>query len=281
VRSLLETADEIPVTMLVGLAYVGLAFLTDPMHPTTAQLMTFGAARGLEIADGQPWRLLTHAFLHGGWLHLAVNLYALIAIGPALERSLGSPRFAALYAVGALGGGIAGSLWHDPRSPLVGGSGALFAMMGAFAALMARSGREPTEFLRHHGGRQLIGNIVVNLAIGLFIPFVSNAAHVGGLLAGFLVTFCWLAPARQPKPGTRAVHAALAALFVGCLVAAVWPVHRWDYQLLCWEQEPAGPRRDELRAAFALLLTGEDGALPDDFIMAEWARALEKLRRGG
>ena len=275
-KDLVRTLDEIPVVALVALAYVSLAFLTDPVDPTVHQLMRFGAARGIEVADGEPWRLLSYAFLHGGAMHLLFNLYALIAIGPALERILGSRRFLLVYLVSALAGGAAGTLWHSPLAPLVGGSGALVGMMGALLALQARAGREPTAFLRGHGGRQLVAMIALNLLIGLLVPVVSNSAHVGGLLGGFVLVWFVLEPARGRRAMQGPVAWAVAALFVGTVALALRPVHRWDWQLLQWERTESPARRAELRAAFGLSLAGREDAVASD---RQMAAELEELRR--
>lgn len=275
-KDLIETADEIPVTLLVALAYLGLAALTDPLHPATATLVRYGAASGIAIADGEPWRLVSHAFLHGNLLHLVFNLYALIVAGPTLERSIGSVRFALVYLVSAVAGGLAGSLWNHPLGVLVGGSGALFGMFGAFAALLARGGREPTEFLRSAGGKQLLGNIGLNLVLGMLIPFISNSAHIGGLLAGFALTWWFLSTPRRQGPARRGTRVALAAVFAAALLAALQPVHRWDYYLLTWQRAEDAARRDELRRAFQLM-TRE--FVPTDDDLAEFAKGVEALRR--
>lgn len=265
-KPLLALADEVPVTLLVAVACVTLAFLTDPWAPSYARLVEYGAARGLDIVDGEPWRLLSYAFLHGAWWHLLFNLYALLVIGPMLERSIGSLRFAIVYGVTALAGGVAGSLWHDPRSPLVGASGALFGMQGALLALMALAGRTPTEFLASHGGRQLLGTIVVNLAIGFLIPFISNAAHLGGLLAGFAVTSFALGAAAPGHRRSRLLAVTLLLVFVAALFAALHPVWRWDYNVARWAHS-SGERRDALRRAFALAIAGDENAVPDEAAM--------------
>jgi membrane associated rhomboid family serine protease len=103
-KDFLRTADEVPVTMVVGLAYATLALLTDPFDPSAEQLDAFGWLTPLQTVD-QPWRLLAHAFLHGGFVHLAFNTWLLVAIGPPLERAIGSLRMALLYVLSALGGG--------------------------------------------------------------------------------------------------------------------------------------------------------------------------------
>ena len=255
----LQRADETPVSFVVALAYVTMAFLTDPMSPKTADLIHYGAAVGFLIQDGEPWRLLTHAFLHGGLIHLAFNTFFLIQIGPMLERRLGSARFAILYALAAVAGGMAGSLWHDPGTPMVGGSGALFGMLGAAVAINMRSGRHLLDFLDYHGPRQLLVLIAINLILGLLIPFVSNAAHIGGLVSGFALSFCFLERGRGQMDGiSRAFQAGWVALFASVLFYTCFPMLRWDYLLT-----RAARADDPARArAFALaLVTSEPSVL--------------------
>lgn len=230
VKSLLEQADESPVTFVVVLAYVTLAFLTDPFSPKGEMLLEYGALQPVLVVEGEPWRLLAHAFLHGGIVHLGFNTLALVWFGPVLERSLGSIKFSLLYVVSALGGALAVCLVQDPRMLVVGGSGALFGMMGAAVAMNMRAGRHLLSFLQFHGPRQLIGLIVFNLVLGMLIPVISNTAHVGGLLAGFVLVFCFLDRGRtRPDGVSRAIHLGWAALFVGLLFHACLPATRWDF----------------------------------------------------
>lgn len=87
------------------------------------------------------YRLVTHAFLHGGWAHLIGNLVFLVVFGDNVEDRLGHGRFLAFYLVAAAVGGIAHAL-ADPRSllPLVGASGAISAVLGAYLRFYPRRG---------------------------------------------------------------------------------------------------------------------------------------------
>jgi len=252
VRDVLREVDDIPVTLTVVIAYVTLAFVTGMFagdEQFGERLAEFGWLVPMAVADGEPWRLLAHAFLHGGPLHLAFNLMTLWTIGPALERSLGSVRFAALYATAAIGGALAVCLIYDPRQPVVGGSGALFGMMGAAVAMNMRSGRHVFAFLDFEGPRRLLGTIAVNLVLGFAIPFVSNTAHIGGLVTGFAVTFLWLR-AGTPSAALRQWRLATAALFVSVLAWSVWPVTRSDWLHRAAERaESAQQARSLLEAA--------------------------------
>lgn len=259
-NDLMQQLNRAPVTFLIALAYVTLAFLTDPFEPSGQQLHTYGWLIPLFAGNGEGWRLFAHAFLHGGILHLGFNTLALVNLGPAIEQSLGSVRFAVLYVIAALGGGIAVCLLYPVDQPVVGGSGALFGFMGALLALNMRSGRHLFSFLDFEGPRRLIGWIVANLVISFMIPHVSNTAHVGGLSTGFLVTFLWLVPGRAPSPLLWQWRAAVTALFAGLLFWSLVPSTRFDHLWL------EGHRR----AAAAAYYYG-DPATVDEF-MREYTR---------
>lgn len=129
----------------------------------------------IEIAGyGQWWRLITAAFLHGSVLHIAFNMYALYALGPGLEHYLGSRRFAVLYFVAALGGGVASYMFSPINTLSVGASGAIFGLMAATFLI----GRQ-----MHADTSQMLVLIVINVLIG-FQPGIDWRAHLGGAIAG-------------------------------------------------------------------------------------------------
>lgn len=231
-QDLWARADQIPVTLVLALAYLTMAVLTKSLGVnwgSSEALAAWGSLTAFRAAGGEPWRLLSHAVLHVNLIHLVFNLSFLVSIGPSLERSMGSVRFAALYVVAAVGGGLGVCLLYDPMQPVVGGSGALFGMMGALVAWNMRMGRHLFAFLDFEGPRRLLGMIAANLVIGMVIPFVSNTAHVGGLVAGFVVTFLFLVPARERSPVRRHWQVAAAALMASLAFASVVPVTRWDW----------------------------------------------------
>lgn len=277
------SADQIPVTLLVTLAYVTLAFLTGGLGAgaDSEKLMKFGTLMPLLVADGEWWRLFASTFLHGGLVHLAFNTMMLLSVGPAIERSLGSVRFAILYLTAGLGGSLAVCSWYEPVGSVVGGSGALFGLLGAVVAINMRSGRHLLSFLDFEGPRRLLGMIVANLVIGFVLPFVSNTAHIGGLIAGFLVTFLWLVPPRAPTKSFEHWRLATLALFVSLTFASTMPVTRWD-----WLAHRAIDARDDaqgdtlLRAAAMSLLRQDDATARDARQLRDELRDLnERLGR--
>ena len=243
-KELLEKADQFPATLVTVIAYVTMAFLTDPFHPGTEALHAYGSLRPLEVSEGEPWRLLSAAFLHGGIVHLGFNTWFLGQIGPLLERSLGSVRWVILYVVAALGGSLAVCLVNDPMQIVVGGSGALFGMLGAAVAMQMRSGRHAFSFLDFEGPRRLLGLIAVNLVIGFLLPFISNTAHLGGLCAGL-----------------GAWRAVTMLLFDSVTLHALRPVTRWDWLWNRGVEATSAAQREALHRAAAIAVS-EDPVTP-------------------
>ncbi len=131
------------------------------------------------IVTGDQWyRLLTSAFLHGSFLHIAFNMYVLFALGPTLERILGHVRFTALYLLSALGGAVASYFFSDITTVSVGASGAIFGLMGALVVAGRRLRYDVTQVL------VLLG---INVVIGFLAPGIDWRAHLGGLVTGAVV----------------------------------------------------------------------------------------------
>src|SRR5690606_25936913 len=94
----------------------------------------------------EPWRLLTAALVHGGLIHLALNMLALWMLGQILEPMLGRGRYLALYLISALGGSVAVAL-IDPAAATVGASGAIFGLMAALLIVGRHVGANVTGIL--------------------------------------------------------------------------------------------------------------------------------------
>jgi membrane associated rhomboid family serine protease len=244
--------DAYPATIVVAIACVTLAVVTrmfGPPEEFQELLLQHGLLSPALVADGDWWRLLAAAFLHGGAVHLVFNLMMLWSLGPALEQSLGSLRFTALYVASSVFGNVAVCLLYDPRQPVLGASGAIFGLMGAAVALNMRSGRHAFAFLDFEGPRRLLGTIAINLVIGFLLPFVSNTAHVGGLLAGFAVTWLWLVPPRRQATGLRRWQFAFLALGLALLAWSAAPVTRADWLQKAYNRELDPVREAQLREA--------------------------------
>jgi membrane associated rhomboid family serine protease len=186
-----------------------------------------GAARDpngqlVGVAFGQYYRLITSAFLPGtgglGILDIAFNMWALIIVGPAVERALGSVRYLAFYIVSAIGGSVAYFFLAPANQAALGASGAIFGLFGAWFVLSRR--------LRVDS-RQVVFLIVANLAIG-FVghSYIAWQAHVGGLIAGAALTAAY---AYAPRPNRTLIQVAATVGIVALLIGGI--VLR-DYQLV-------------------------------------------------
>jgi len=141
----------------------------------------------------RPWTLLTAAFLHAGWLHLATNMYALWLMGQYLEVQLGRARFVLSYLVCALGGGVVYTLLTSPEtlSFAVGASGAVFGLFGMVGVVLRRMGSS---------ARGIVAVVAINAVLGFVIPNIAWQAHLGGLVTGVLLG---LAMAHAPRGTAR------------------------------------------------------------------------------
>lgn len=146
------------------------------------------------IGEDQWWRLISSVFLHGGLLHLVFNAIVLANIGIFLEPLLGRLSFGLVYMLTGVLASLASLAFNAPNVVSVGASGAIFGMYGFFLALLTTDLFKPefrTMFLRN-----TLGFIVLNIAIGFFGP-IDNAAHIGGLVSGFILGYIWLPSIRR------------------------------------------------------------------------------------
>ena len=131
------------------------------------------------VAQGQWYRMITSVFFHTAILHIAMNMWSLWIIGPALEQLLGRWRYLGLYLVSGLAGSAL-QLIVAPDTAALGASGAIFGLLGALVVLQRKRGYQLGP---------IVAILVVNLVATFAIPGISWEAHVGGLVAGLLVGF--------------------------------------------------------------------------------------------
>lgn len=198
----------------------------SPMQPETADLFRWGASSASAVVrDGEYWRLLTATVLHGGLVHLALNMWALWMAGTQVTRWFGNGQFLLIYWGSALAGAALSLHFSAQQSVSVGASGAVFGVLGALLAGVAQHrARVPKSLVTQLLTSQGVF-VVISLAHGFTRPDIDNAAHVGGLLAG--AAMAWLLVElvdEQASPAHRRSRQWLAttatALAVGSLVWA-------------------------------------------------------------
>lgn len=171
------------------------------------------------VLDGAYWRLITYQFVHGSISHIFFNMYAFIYLGLMIENKLGWKKFLFIYIFSGVCGGSMSLIFHQ-ETIMMGASGAIMGLYGAFIALLLNKTFEPkaTRAL-------LISTLIVSALIlinGAFGKKVDNAAHIGGFLCGFILC-CTLVFNFRNKVEIRhwvrySVSTLLVLLFFGSIV---------------------------------------------------------------
>jgi membrane associated rhomboid family serine protease len=209
---------------LVGINVVlYLAVLVRPSIATNLEMVGYaGDGRGgaIGVGAGQWYRLLTSAFVapSGGGLgftDILFNMWALIVVGPQLERMLGGVRFLAIYLLSALGGGVFLYYLVAPNQAALGASGAVFGLFGAWFVVSRRMRVD---------SRGIIGLIAINLVLGFVVHGIAWQDHIGGLVTGALLTAAY---AYAPRSQRVLVQVAATVVVLAALIAAtaLWSVH--------------------------------------------------------
>jgi membrane associated rhomboid family serine protease len=178
------------------------------------------------VAAGQWYRMITSAFLPGtgglGILDIAFNMWALLIVGPAMERTFGAARYLTIYLVSALGGSVFYYLFAQPYVGALGASGAIFGLFGAWFVVSRRLGLD---------SRMVVTLIVLNLVISFSVPYIAWQAHVGGLIAGGLLTAAYAYAPRKNRTLLQvgATVAMVALIVVGVLIRNHELLHTYGF----------------------------------------------------
>ena len=228
--------ERFPLLTLAMLAVLGavfaceLAFGVSPwsgmLAPSIQTLVAFGGLNRTLVLEGQEWqRLFSAALLHADVVHLALNGVCLYLAGAALESFVGRRWFFALFAVGAVSGGLLSLALNPPTVVSVGASGAIMALL---AAAFVCSFRYPSGALRLQ-----IQMMTLQVLIPSLIPIVvvrtgthvDFAGHLGGALSGLALGLLLLKTWRadSPRPAFLPLAGVLSAASVVAFVLSAWP----------------------------------------------------------
>jgi len=153
--------------------------------PSGGILLAWGANFGLLTLSEQWWRLVTYQFVHIGLLHLVMNMSVLKKIGPTVERLIGSEMLLIGYLSSGIGGGLASLFWN-PLALSAGASGSIFGLFGLILGLLTRHHKSlPIVIVKQFRG-VITMFVLLNIFFGFAIPGIDVAAHLGGLVAGFV-----------------------------------------------------------------------------------------------
>ncbi len=157
------------IAMSFGAFWNGLLVGWEPLYPFQREVM-----------------FLSYAGLHGGLMHLLGNMIAVLALGGIVVARIGQKGFLLLYAITTIGGALGFALLSNSEAPMVGASGAVFGLIGAWKYW-------EWQQRRHYRGdmgplwRSLIGLALLNVILWIALSgLLAWQAHLGGFLAGVL-----------------------------------------------------------------------------------------------
>lgn len=180
--------------------------------------LRFGANFAPLTSGGEWWRLVTCTFVHFGIVHLAFNMWALWDSGQLTERLFGSAWFFAIYLFAGVAGSLASMLWNA-QAISVGASGAVFGVIGALLAYLVRErGSIPPAMMNR---LRISTSIFVTYSLfyGFAASGIDNAAHLGGLAAGFVMGFIGARPLEAVQRGAlQTPRIALAMLIAAATI---------------------------------------------------------------
>ena len=207
-------------------------------------LIAYGAKVNylINAPSHQWWRFVTPMFVHIDILHLLMNMFSLLILGPFVEKLYGSAKFVVFWVVTGIAGtvgsyltirpslahGALGSfIFHATDVPSAGASGALFGLVGVLFVFGIKFRRELPEGFKRVFGTGLLPIIFINLFIG-FIgrSFIGNSAHLAGLFSGAALA----AFVDYRRPGVRAsittIWRVLQVMSLAVLIVAGYKIVR-------------------------------------------------------
>ena len=183
------------------------------MSPSTLSLLKWGADFGPLTLTGDWWRAVTCNFIHIGAFHLLMNMYAFMYIGLLLEDLIGSRRMFMSYLLTGLCSAVF-SLYMHGETISAGASGAIFGLYGIFLAFLFfhRIAKEQRKALL----TSILIFVGYNLVYGMKAG-IDNAAHIGGLLSGFLLGIIYVCSYKFEKADAQRTVSILGELGIFCI----------------------------------------------------------------
>lgn len=183
------------------------------MSPSTLSLLKWGADFGPLTLTGDWWRAVTCNFIHIGAFHLLMNMYAFMYVGLLLEGLIGSRRMFMSYLLTGLCSAVF-SLYMHGETISAGASGAIFGLYGIFLAFLFfhRIAKEQRKALL----TSILIFVGYNLVYGMKAG-IDNAAHIGGLLSGFLLGIIYVCSYKFEKADAQRTVSILGELGIFCI----------------------------------------------------------------
>ena len=200
------------------------------MSPSTLSLLKWGADFGPLTLTGDWWRTVTCNFIHIGAFHLLMNMYAFMYVGLLLEELIGGRRMFVSYLLTGLCS-AAFSLYMHGETISAGASGSIFGLYGIFLAflLFHRIAKEQRKALL----TSILIFVGYNLVYGMKAG-IDNAAHIGGLLSGFVLGIIYVVGYKFEKPDAQRTVSIIGELGIFCIFL-------FSFMILCKNVPPLYP----------------------------------------
>ncbi len=173
------------VMFAVMAVFTGSQAISGPNNQT---LLDFGADIGVRAMHGEYWRIVSNLFVHIGLLHCFMNMWIFAVMGPNVEKIYGTVKFTLAYFFAGIIASLT-SIYMNPQQISAGASGAVFGIFGLwFGFLVANKSILQENFVKSNMKSAVVFLIMV-LANGFMRSGIDNAAHIGGVVAGFMCGF--------------------------------------------------------------------------------------------
>ncbi len=178
-----------------------------------------GGGQLIQSGGGEWWRIISSGFLHGGLIHLALNMFVLFILGQVLEPAIGTARFVAVYLVSLVAGSVGALIMSDPVTFTVGASGAIYGLFVATILIARQRGQMQVV-------QQLAFWLIINLVFTFAAANISVGGHLGGIVGGTIGALIVVAAERgiarrETLPAELAIMVGLGVVFfVAAIVVA-------------------------------------------------------------
>ena len=170
--------------ILINVIVFILMYLLGNGSEDTQTLINFGANYVVLTKAGEYYRIITSAFLHIGIIHLLLNMYSLYIVGTQVEYFYGKVKYLIIYFFSAIMGSLFTVALSSANTVAAGASGAIFGLLGSILYF----GVKYRGYIGNSLINQIVPVVILNLIIGFTTPGIGNAAHIGGLIGGYLIS---------------------------------------------------------------------------------------------
>ncbi len=170
--------------IIINIIVFALMYILGSGSEDVDTLINFGANYVTLTKNGEYLRLITSAFVHIGIIHLVLNMYSLYIVGTQIEYFYGKIKYIFIYLFSAVMGSLFTVVLSSENTVSAGASGAIFGLLGSILYFgFNYRGQIGNSIIN-----QIIPIVILNLIIGFTTPGIGNAAHIGGLIGGYLIS---------------------------------------------------------------------------------------------